>query len=563
MIAPSRSTPTSARCARAASERRRARGSRRRESGLSAWGGGMIGGGGAMGGAVGGSRQPRNGLPFAGIPPELRPGRREAPRHASPSMARRRDGARSTHRMKADRRHPAAHAAAPHAALMPVACVLVVIEAVARPGRAAPHARSASTTASHRRRLDRARRHRGSSPSSRCVVVRGGERLRGSRSPDGSRRGVMYELRVRVVRAPPAAVARLLHRREGGRDHDPHDERHRGAPAAAPGRPRAVRASRGSRWSSSPSILFTSATSQLALITLLVIVPGAHGRCRCGSGRRSDTGYNRGPRRHRRRAADLSESLSGVRVVTGSNRRAPQRAAPPQRRRRRTATPTTTPRTIDADLRRRHRVHRLLGQAALLLIGGNDGARRHALRSASSPRSSSTSTRSSRPIQQLVQQYNLYQQGQAAIVKLRDAARDAPDRAEERRTRCRAADRGRDHARGRVVRLRPRQARCCTTSTSTSPPGETIVVRRSDRRRQVDDRQAGHPLLRPDRGPGADRRPRPARRHDRVAAPPARRGAAGAVPLRRHHPRQHRLRPPGRHRRRGHGGGRARRARPT
>ena len=55
------------------------------------------------------------------------------------------------------------------------------------------------------------------------------------------------------VRPPATPVARLLHRREGGRDHDPHDERHRGAPAAAAGRPRPVRACRGSRCSSSRS----------------------------------------------------------------------------------------------------------------------------------------------------------------------------------------------------------------------------------------------------------------------------------------------------------------------
>ena len=40
---------------------------------------------------------------------------------------------------------------------------------------------------------------------------------------------------------PPADVARLLHRREGGRDHDPHDERHREPPAAAPRRPGQLR----------------------------------------------------------------------------------------------------------------------------------------------------------------------------------------------------------------------------------------------------------------------------------------------------------------------------------
>ena len=76
-------------------------------------------------------------------------------------------------------------------------------------------------------------------------------------------------------------------------------------------------------------------------------------------------------------------------------------------------------------------------------------------------------------------------------------------------------------------------------------------LRRADRGGQVDAGQAGHPLLRPDRRPGPHRRPRPAPRDDGLVAPPARRGPPGAVPVRRDHPRQHRLRPPGRARRRG------------
>ena len=56
---------------------------------------------------------------------------------------------------------------------------------------------------------------------------------------------VMFELRVRVFAHLQRLSLDYLHRREGGRDHDPHDERHRVAPAAAPGRPRPVRASRG------------------------------------------------------------------------------------------------------------------------------------------------------------------------------------------------------------------------------------------------------------------------------------------------------------------------------
>ena len=65
------------------------------------------------------------------------------------------------------------------------------------------------------------------------------------------------------------------------------------------------------------------------------------------------------------------------------------------------------------------------------------------------------------PIQQLVQLYNTYQQGQAAV---RQAARPARHRAvgaRGARRRRPAADRGRDRPRGRHVRLRARPRRCC------------------------------------------------------------------------------------------------------
>ncbi len=43
------------------------------------------------------------------------------------------------------------------------------------------------------------------------------------------------------VHPPPTPVTRLLHRGKGRRGHEPHDERHREPPAAAPGRARPVR----------------------------------------------------------------------------------------------------------------------------------------------------------------------------------------------------------------------------------------------------------------------------------------------------------------------------------
>ena len=79
--------------------------------------------------------------------------------------------------------------------------------------------------------------------------------------------------------------------------------------------------------------------------------------------------------------------------------------------------------------------------------------------------------------------------------------------------------------------------------------------RRRDRRRQVDGREARGPLLRPDRGRVLiDGVPTVATRPRRLPPPPRLR-PPGAVPVLRHDPRQHRLRPPGRDRRRGRGGG--------
>ncbi|MCZ1015924.1 ABC transporter ATP-binding protein [Streptomyces noursei] len=78
-------------------------------------------------------------------------------------------------------------------------------------------------------------------------------------------------------------------------------------------------------------------------------------------------------------------------------------------------------------------------------------------------------------------------------------------------------------------------------------------LRRRDRRRQVHPRQARRPLLRPDLRRGPDRRHRPARVGPDRLPPPARRRPPGVLPLPRHGPRRHRLRPPGRQRRRGGG----------
>ena len=156
---------------------------------------------------------------------------------------------------------------------------------------------------------------------------------------------------------------------------------------------------------------------------------------------------------------------------------------PPQRRRR---------------VPRRQRLHRpgrrdlrrvapsssaCIGQAVLLLIGGNDGAA-----TARSPIGELTAfilylNSFFQPIQQLVQQYNLYQQGQAAIVKLDELLATHPTRrgGARRRGRCRRSRAtidlddvsfGYDPADARAARRRPphrRRARPCRSSARPAP----------------------------------------------------------------------------------------------
>ena len=90
------------------------------------------------------------------------------------------------------------------------------------------------------------------------------------------------------------------------------------------------------------------------------------------------------------------------------------------------------------------------------------------------------------------------------------------------------------------------QRRACETSTSTRSPGKVIALLGPAGQRQVDRRQPHPALLRRHRRPHHDRRHRHARRDARLAAQAHRHRPAGRLPLHRHDPRQHRLRPPGR-----------------
>ncbi len=154
---------------------------------------------------------------------------------------------------------------------------------------------------------------------------------------------------------------------------------------------------------------------ELTLLTLLLIVPIVTGLSLWFRSA-SDKGYNRVRDGIASVLSDLSESLSGVRVVTGFNR---SRHNVLQHR-------NVTGHYRDANDHTAHIAATygactefvgLLGQAALLLVGGNmvrDGTLSVGVLAAFILYLNSFFG----PIQSLVQQYNLYQQGQAAITKL-------------------------------------------------------------------------------------------------------------------------------------------------
>ena len=115
------------------------------------------------------------------------------------------------------------------------------------------------------------------------------------------------------------------------------------------------------------------------------------------------------------------------------------------------------------------------------------------------------------PVQQLSQLYNTFLAATAALDKIFDVMDvqpqlvDSPD-AERRR------DRGRRRLRRRPVRV-PRRPRGAARSHAARRRGPDRRAGRPHRRRQVDDREAARPLLRPDRRRDPDRRPRPPRHH--------------------------------------------------
>ena len=165
------------------------------------------------------------------------------------------------------------------------------------------------------------------------------------------------------------------------------------------------------------------------------------------------------------------------------------------------------------------------------------------------------------PVQQLSQLYSTFLSAVAALDKIMEVlvagarrSTDAADAAELARGPRPRPLRRRPlllrHRPGGAARHRPRRA-----------AGHDGGARRPHRRRQVDDREADRPLLRPDRRARSRSTAIDLRDVTAGVAPPAARDrAAGGLPLRRHRRREHRVRP-ARSRPRGDRRGRARRRR--
>ena len=250
-------------------------------------------------------------------------------------------------------------------------------------------------------------------------------------------------------------------------------------------------------------LFFYSVT--LALITLVLIVP-ALTILSLWFRSASDRGYNKVRDGIAGVLSDLSESLSGVRVVVGFNR---MRHNVINHRNvvgeYRDANDYTA--GITATYGAGSELIGLLGQAALLGIGGTM-VQNGTLSVGELVAFLLYLNAFFQPIQQLVQQYNLYQQGQAAITKINELLTTVPSVQEA------------DDAQP----LPPINGDLVLTDVSFGydpavpgaarrrPPhrgGRDDVVRRRDRRGEVHHRQARHALLRPHRGQRHHRRPRP------------------------------------------------------
>jgi len=386
-----------------------------------AWGGGTITGGAPMGGSVGGSPgNPGNGLPFAGIPSEMRKGV-ERLLESEPDL----DGdarwetqeSSFTHRMS-ESGVSLRRMLRPHKRMLTLSALFIVIEAVCV--QAGPFLSQMGIDDGITPHDWTALAIIGTVAILAVVVSAVASGLRvGTTGRFASR--VMFELRVRTF----AHLQRL--------SLDYYTEEKAGVimtrmtsdieslqQLLQDGLPQF--ALQGLTMVIVTVVLFFY-NVELALITLVMIVPLLTGLS-LWFRTSSDRGYERVHDGIANVLSDLSESLAGVRVVTGFNRA--RRNVLHHRNvsgEYRDANDHTA--RLAATYGASTELVGLLGQAALLLIGGNmvrDGNLSVGELAAFLLYLNSFFG----PIQSLVQQYNLYQQGQAAIAKLDDLLRTHP-----------------------------------------------------------------------------------------------------------------------------------------
>ena len=225
-------------------------------------------------------------------------------------------------------------------------------------------------------------------------------------------------------------------------------------------------------------VLFTM-NVRLALITVLIIVPILTAMSmwfRVASER----GYLRVRDGIANVLADLSESLHGVRVVAAHNR---QRHNTIHHRNvvgdYRAANMYTA--QINAVYGPGTQMLGYVGQGVLLAIGGSMVVH-HTLSLGALAAFFLYLNRFFQPIQLLVQQYNVFQQGQASVTKLSGLLATEPSVAEAARRHRSAADLGGDRIRRRHVRIRPEGAGRAEREPR-DPCGGDGCLRRADRRR--------------------------------------------------------------------------------
>ncbi len=313
-----------------------------------AWGGGTMTGGAPMGGSRGSAGNPGNGLPFAGVPWEMRQGVEQL---LADEPEREPPVGRFRHRMQ-ETGVSLRRMLEPHRRMMTWSALFITLEALTV---------QAGPFLSQKGIDDGITPHDWTALAiigvlAILVVVISALVERPPRRDDRPCR-VARDVRAARpgVRSPAAPLPRLLHRREGRRDHDPHDQRHRIAATAHARRSAAVRApgSHDGHRHGDPVLLqrrahaHHAAHDRAVAHRTVVVVPLVVGpRLRAGARRDRE--------RVERSLREPFGRARGHRLQPGP----PQRAVPPQRDRLvpRRQRPHCPPRGV---VRRVHRVRRV------------------------------------------------------------------------------------------------------------------------------------------------------------------------------------------------------------